>query len=104
MYEYTNAHSAPSFPTRRSSDLHATGGGQSGIRRLESTARISPQSPRDRRFKPANADRKSTRLNSSHGYISYTVFCMTKKTITTRLINWLHVSIPLLTHHQTYGL
>src|SRR5687768_18329583 len=24
-------------------------------------------------------DRKSTRLNSSHGYISYTVFCLKKK-------------------------
>src|SRR2546422_7301774 len=25
------------------------------------------------------ADRKSTRLNSSHGYISYAVFCLKKK-------------------------
>src|SRR2546422_7966069 len=25
-------------------------------------------------------DRKSTRLNSSHGYISYAVFCLEKKT------------------------
>src|SRR2546422_6702145 len=29
--------------------------------------------PRDR------TDRKSTRLNSSHGYISYAVFCLKKK-------------------------
>src|SRR2546422_6958409 len=35
---------------------------------------------------PANSrprcgrDRKSTRLNSSHGYISYDVFCLKKKT------------------------
>src|SRR2546429_6821523 len=28
------------------------------------------------RFQP---DRKSTRLNSSHGYISYAVFCLKKK-------------------------
>src|SRR5687768_17726304 len=28
----------------------------------------------------AVADRKSTRLNSSHGYISYAVFCLKKKT------------------------
>src|SRR2546422_7730932 len=34
------------------------------------TARISGCSPRDR---------KSTRLNSSHGYISYAVFCLKKK-------------------------
>src|SRR2546422_4467942 len=27
----------------------------------------------------ANTDRKSTRLNSSHGYISYAVFCLKKK-------------------------
>src|SRR2546422_5437541 len=27
----------------------------------------------------ALADRKSTRLNSSHGYISYAVFCLKKK-------------------------
>src|SRR2546429_6292964 len=29
------------------------------------------------RFRPK--DRKSTRLNSSHGYISYAVFCLKKK-------------------------
>src|SRR2546422_5521434 len=28
------------------------------------------------------SDRKSTRLNSSHGYISYAVFCLKKKTLT----------------------
>src|SRR5205809_6065569 len=27
----------------------------------------------------SRADRKSTRLNSSHGYISYAVFCLKKK-------------------------
>src|SRR2546429_3589486 len=29
----------------------------------------------------AKSDRKSTRLNSSHGYISYAVFCLKKKKI-----------------------
>src|SRR5687768_18174590 len=29
--------------------------------------------------KPSIIDRKSTRLNSSHGYISYAVFCLKKK-------------------------
>src|SRR2546422_4184641 len=29
---------------------------------------------------PFTTDRKSTRLNSSHGYISYAVFCLKKKT------------------------
>src|SRR2546422_10874475 len=31
----------------------------------------------------ARSDRKSTRLNSSHGYISYAVFCLKKKKIKT---------------------
>src|SRR2546422_4655890 len=31
-------------------------------------------------------DRKSTRLNSSHGYISYAVFCLNKKTDTSTSI------------------
>src|SRR2546422_2358203 len=31
---------------------------------------------------PITRDRKSTRLNSSHGYISYAVFCLKKKKIT----------------------
>src|SRR5687768_17807341 len=29
--------------------------------------------------RPNKIDRKSTRLNSSHGYISYAVFCLKKK-------------------------
>src|SRR2546422_2275490 len=33
-------------------------------------------------------DRKSTRLNSSHGYISYAVFCLKKKKKKTRLSTW----------------
>src|SRR2546429_4565064 len=30
---------------------------------------------------PPARDRKSTRLNSSHGYISYAVFCLKKKNV-----------------------
>src|SRR2546422_8113902 len=33
----------------------------------------------DRREPDVDVDRKSTRLNSSHGYISYAVFCLKKK-------------------------
>src|SRR2546429_5153844 len=32
-------------------------------------------------FRRIERDRKSTRLNSSHGYISYAVFCLKKKKI-----------------------
>src|SRR2546422_3655185 len=36
-------------------------------------------------------DRKSTRLNSSHGYISYAVFCLKKKKKTTETeLNYVH--------------
>src|SRR2546422_7062261 len=40
-------------------------------------------------------DRKSTRLNSSHGYISYAVFCLKKKknNTTTSLPPTLHASL-----------
>src|SRR2546429_1637565 len=34
---------------------------------------------RDGVRRPCQGDRKSTRLNSSHGYISYAVFCLKKK-------------------------
>src|SRR5215470_2601759 len=33
---------------------------------------------------PPEADRKSTRLNSSHGSISYAVFCLKKKKLASR--------------------
>src|SRR5205809_6219446 len=35
--------------------------------------------PRRRADRRGRTDRKSTRLNSSHGYISYAVFCLKKK-------------------------
>src|SRR5687768_18367399 len=35
--------------------------------------------PEARRRRGRRGDRKSTRLNSSHGYISYAVFCLKKK-------------------------
>src|SRR2546429_6425789 len=38
-------------------------------------------------------DRKSTRLNSSHGYISYAVFCLKKKKIHTDITITLHTSV-----------
>src|SRR2546429_3181204 len=46
-------------------------------------------------------DRKSTRLNSSHGYISYAVFCLKKKTNTTitfKIPSYLHRSPPTCMH------
>src|SRR2546429_4569190 len=45
---------------------------------------VHPSLPRrapQRHGAEAESDRKSTRLNSSHGYISYAVFCLKKKNI-----------------------
>src|SRR2546422_3337496 len=46
-------------------------------------------------FESISIDRKSTRLNSSHGYISYAVFCLKKKKkkiqcmiVLTRYVRW----------------
>src|SRR5207245_10719947 len=80
-----------SFPTRRSSDLHlvevvalrngrirrdaALGRARDGtevfhVRGQEQPTVVHPEGV---------GDRKSTRLNSSHGSISYAVFCLKKK-------------------------
>src|SRR2546422_2564204 len=58
------------------------GGGWRSRGRPAPNARSSPpgnraSAARGRRF--PGGDRKSTRLNSSHGYISYAVFCLKKK-------------------------
>src|SRR5438552_4929188 len=57
------------FPTRRSSDLKTMRGASDGpvIGSLNACAADE------------KADRKSTRLNSSHQIISYAVFCLKKK-------------------------
>src|SRR5690348_18076385 len=45
--------------------------------------KLVAQSFTDERFGLMSGDRKSTRLNSSHPSISYAVFCLKKKKITT---------------------
>src|SRR5438105_5382228 len=53
------------------------------FRSLESSPRLAPERARiELREPPAGGvreDRKSTRLNSSHEWISYAVFCLKKK-------------------------
>src|SRR2546429_6498170 len=41
--------------------------------------RIAAEREDELKLVKVNIDRKSTRLNSSHGYISYAVFCLKKK-------------------------
>src|SRR5690349_23918230 len=75
-----------SFPTRRSSDLDPR---MDLVRRLQEYERFKTAAenidtmPRVGREIFLAQDRKSTRLNSSHVEISYAVFCLKKKTITT---------------------
>src|SRR5205807_9795042 len=74
----------PSFPTRRSSDLERHAQNAPSLRR-HSARRDARRGDRagargDVRDR-GGADRKSTRLNSSHLVISYAVFCLKKKTI-----------------------
>src|SRR2546429_3515415 len=54
-----------------------------GVIRDDSPAKAAAilQAP-DRAAALMEQDRKSTRLNSSHGYISYAVFCLKKKKTT----------------------
>src|SRR2546422_573556 len=57
--------------------------------RLADRDRRQRRPPDGRRLRAAAADgdRKSTRLNSSHGYISYAVFCLKKKKNTCKTEN-----------------
>src|SRR5438309_2697206 len=71
-----------SFPTRRSSDLARGARPREGARsRLSCRERQLHELAHVRRTfdERARADRKSTRLNSSHSSISYAVFCLKKK-------------------------
>src|SRR5438874_12447747 len=88
---YPTHHDLHSFPTRRSSDLYLATlliigslmrlvGGTARAVRPRSTGANSSRRAAD------EADRKSTRLNSSHVEISYAVFCLKKKNIRQNLL------------------
>src|SRR2546429_5047670 len=65
LFPYTTLFLSPS-PSPKSSNRF--GKKSIPVPRVRSSSRIS-----------IHRDRKSTRLNSSHGYISYAVFCLKKK-------------------------
>src|SRR2546422_2902915 len=50
-----------------------------GVRDARSLVLQEERQAERRRDRRLALDRKSTRLNSSHGYISYAVFCLKKK-------------------------
>src|SRR5687768_18313433 len=94
FYSYLDHRDLHSFPTRRSSDLGqatlaAQAGGQGAG--LAGAMSVSPgvwvyqitddglAAELTEKSTEYYRDRKSTRLNSSHGYISYAFFCLKKK-------------------------
>src|SRR2546422_3005217 len=90
------------FPTRRSSDLIvSTDGHELSLPGGDLPAGFdAPPEPLwlgTLRGTPCwVTDRKSTRLNSSHGYISYAVFCLKKKKKRTTY-TWLRAAGTVLT-------
>src|SRR5207245_9271134 len=89
IYCYRHHRDLHSFPTRRSSDLMAialfSSLRRSARRKKSSNFRSGRSRFRNQRRGRSTqtsisfTDRKSTRLNSSHGSISYAVFCLKKK-------------------------
>src|SRR2546429_6359631 len=57
-------------------------GGRDGHGGIRHSKRTETETAKQRQGGAGNKDRKSTRLNSSHGYISYAVFCLKKKNTT----------------------
>src|SRR5205809_5648857 len=93
-----------SFPTRRSSDLAVAEEAaelkrqaEEGLARRLQVHGLSPGT---------TEDRKSTRLNSSHGYISYAVFCLKKKMLNIQHIlgHYIDHQIEFVTNRTKYRL
>src|SRR5438034_8827132 len=70
LFPYTTLFRSPAPPLR---------GRRGRDRRADRRSRRAPEPLRPARRSPGTADRKSTRLNSSHTVISYAVFCLKKK-------------------------
>src|SRR2546422_8858909 len=71
LFPYTTLFRSERALRLRARRLHRRGPGQGGPVRRGRRRHHLPRRDRE--------DRKSTRLNSSHGYISYAVFCLKKK-------------------------
>src|SRR2546429_6739438 len=86
LFPYTTLFRSPVlFPGRIWGGLQGRANlGRAIIERLYKLRRRLERQRRDAALgkvqpRAASRDRKSTRLNSSHGYISYAVFCLKKK-------------------------
>src|SRR5438105_7898139 len=82
LFPYTTLfRSQDDGPDRTSASLHRPRADQGGARRRSRDLR-SEHRHRSRDVHRSLPDRKNTRLNSSHEWISYAVFCLKKKTYT----------------------
>src|SRR3712207_7071024 len=91
------------LPTRRSSDLASAGSGNlCPLDGLGSADDLAEPGIGDVPVPPGDvADRKSTRLNSSHANIPYAVFCLNKKIISRPPYHWLNsASIGRMVGHR----
>src|SRR2546422_4720939 len=83
LFPYTTLFRSPHRPPRGASVQRLDGGDSRG----HGLRQRAHERRRGRgEHGPGRLDRKSTRLNSSHGYISYAVFCLKKKKKTTPLL------------------
>src|SRR5438105_9780515 len=87
-----------SFPTRRSSDLSWR------ILAVKEELKTFYRKVRQEKLaKIAKKDRKSTRLNSSHEWISYAVFCLKKKRQKNEIIfRYIQNSRKLSAHNRVH--
>src|SRR2546422_3654712 len=77
LFPYTTLFRSPALGL--SSGSNRPGPVSREVRRRRRRQELRPRPRRGPVPRRARRDRKSTRLNSSHGYISYAVFCLKKK-------------------------
>src|SRR2546422_6258803 len=77
LFPYTTLFRSAEAVLRRGRSIIAASAAHLGLVRVQEFGELEP----GRIFAAMEfvEDRKSTRLNSSHGYISYAVFCLKKK-------------------------
>src|SRR2546429_4855391 len=79
LFPYTTLFRSPSNTANVAGHRPATQSTPAGLDRVLRTICLIGAVPLAPAHQSDAGDRKSTRLNSSHGYISYAVFCLKKK-------------------------
>src|SRR2546429_3265029 len=84
LFPYTTLFRSPAVrrgrePKHPTPAVHRRGACRLATAGLDVLCRVRRAADRRPSLTTEGRDRKSTRLNSSHGYISYAVFCLKKK-------------------------